>query len=194
MLTAAQLRQRKIDTIKLCLSFAFAVKHYLRGEDGLDWDDYVDVVPPYFLRGIYDNIPSHSSGNNSYTIPGHVRSASPDSLPDGSRQSSLDATKRIRVKRSIPTLSSRTPLLQGGDENGHKSIDVHADVTMPLPIMHVASCFLIIPFRTNGFAECLTKFLMLSSNSRGKVIWTLLAQRVSRFGSFSLWFTIESMQ
>ena len=35
-LTPTQLRRRKVDAIKLSLCFAYAVKHYLRGEDGLD--------------------------------------------------------------------------------------------------------------------------------------------------------------
>ncbi|TFY74310.1 hypothetical protein EWM64_g9702, partial [Hericium alpestre] len=39
-MTAAQLRRVKADALKLCVSFVFAVKHYLREEDGLHWEDY----------------------------------------------------------------------------------------------------------------------------------------------------------
>ncbi|CDO69047.1 hypothetical protein BN946_scf184834.g54 [Trametes cinnabarina] len=55
-LTPTQLRRRKVDAIKLCLCFAYAVKHYLRGEDGLEWEDYAGILPPSTARlaqGLY---------------------------------------------------------------------------------------------------------------------------------------------
>ncbi|OSC97655.1 UPF0187-domain-containing protein [Trametes coccinea BRFM310] len=55
-LTPSQLRRRKVDAIKLCLSFAYAVKHYLRGEDGLEWEDYAGILPASTARlaqGLY---------------------------------------------------------------------------------------------------------------------------------------------
>jgi putative membrane protein len=133
-----------MDVVKLSLSFAFAVKHYLRGEDGLDWNDYLDVMPSYFLRsGIDDSIVLDGSNRSSsygammgssitMTKPPRTESPQPNS-----GASTPDATKRIRVKRSNPTLSVRTPLLQRGSEDGHHGIDVHTEVTMPLPLMCV---------------------------------------------------------
>ncbi|KAI0350112.1 UPF0187-domain-containing protein [Trametes cingulata] len=55
-LSPSQLRRRKVDAIKLCLCFAYAVKHYLRGEDGLDWEDYAGILPASTARlaqGLY---------------------------------------------------------------------------------------------------------------------------------------------
>jgi len=162
-LTAAQLRRKKVDAVKLVLSFAFAVKHYLRGEDGLDWNDYLDVMPSSFLRsGIDDNMAlSSSTRSSSYgalmgssiTMTSKPRTGSPER---DSRASTPDATKRIRVKRSNPTLSTRTPLLgvQGGGEGGHRGIDVHAEVTMPLPLIiaHEIS-HQLFQFKRDGFLE-----------------------------------------
>ena len=42
---ASQLRRCKIEDLYLCLSFMFATKHYLRGEDGVNWADYQGIFP-----------------------------------------------------------------------------------------------------------------------------------------------------
>ncbi|GAW07418.1 UPF0187-domain-containing protein [Lentinula edodes] len=48
--TASQLHRIKSEALHLCLAFPFALKHYLRGEDGLNWSDYHDVLPKNFAR------------------------------------------------------------------------------------------------------------------------------------------------
>jgi hypothetical protein len=145
-LTAAQLRRKKVDVVKLCLAFAFAVKHYLRGEDGMEWDDYLDVIPAHLRSGVHNCTTTNSSRSSSYaavlvhqnTSVGSMskpRTASPDHIKDDNGRCMPDATKRIRVKRSSHTISSSTPLLKSGNDDDHRVIDVHADVTIPLPLM-----------------------------------------------------------
>ena len=132
-ITASQLRKQKQDLIKLSLAYAIAVKHYLRGEDGLDWDDYLDVLPTSFLKLGHSDRPSPEIPSlGSSIIASSPTSPSP---MDGGRETP-DATKRIKVKRSKRNLSRRTTLLEGSHWNaGYSAIDVHADITMPLPLM-----------------------------------------------------------
>ncbi|KAG5649695.1 hypothetical protein H0H81_002470 [Sphagnurus paluster] len=52
--TLAQLRRRKIEALKLCLSFAFAAKHYLRGEDGVKYDDFHISKSTLYLANFFD--------------------------------------------------------------------------------------------------------------------------------------------
>ncbi|PIL30455.1 hypothetical protein GSI_07154 [Ganoderma sinense ZZ0214-1] len=99
-LTPAQLRRRKVDAIKLSLCFAYAVKHYLRGEDGLDWDDYAGILPAptaRLYRGLYQppnkdykysnpgiNTNGKSTGYASYAATEFTtRRASPDAIDTG---------------------------------------------------------------------------------------------------------------
>lgn len=144
-LTHAQLRRKKVEAIHLCLSFAYAAKHYLRGEDGVDYPDYIGVLPPSFAK--YDNPQgyaiNHASSPTSYTtvrptheIGGSTRSNSmtrsgtltPDTLKS-------DPTKRIRAKRSKTQLASdQTPLLGAS----FRTIDFHSfgeEASMPLPLI-----------------------------------------------------------
>jgi len=164
-LTAAQLRQKKTIAVRLCLAFAFAVKHYLRGEDGLGWEDYVDVIPAYLLRsGIDGHALSKDSRNSSYaaittrpsTPAGSInmtRTSSPDCITDSIGKSTPDATKRVRIKRSNPTLSSKTPLLANGSDD-HRSIDMHPEATMPFPsiLAHEIS-HMLFQFKRDGYLE-----------------------------------------
>jgi len=135
--TAGQLRKQKQDLIKLCLGYAFAVKHYLRGEDGLDWDDYLDVLPASFLKlGPNDR----TTSENPSLVSSMVASSSTNSpiTPNGRQdgRETPDATRRIRVKRSKRNLSRRLTLLEGSQWHpGYSTIDVHADITMPLPLI-----------------------------------------------------------
>jgi len=132
-ITAGQLRKQKQDVIKLCLGYGFAVKHYLRGEDGLDWDDYLDILPASFFKLGYND--RTTSENRSLVAPSPDSSpASPNPIDDG--RETPDATKRIRVKRSKPSLPRRSTLLEGSHwHGGYSAIDVHADITMPLPLI-----------------------------------------------------------
>jgi putative membrane protein len=148
-ISVAHLRKRKIDALRLCLSFAFAVKHYLRGEDGTQWDDYTDVLPASFAR--FDEVGCNTQKTSgSYAA---TRSSSVSASQDGSQsgRASPDATKRIRVKRSKPKLSASqdTPLLLSNTVT-HRSVEFHpfADqASLPLPLMfalYQLSIFLVV--------------------------------------------------
>ncbi|KAG5354176.1 hypothetical protein C0989_003689 [Termitomyces sp. Mn162] len=141
--TASQLRHRKIEAVKLALSFAFAAKHYVRGEDGTRCDDYVGVLPPSFAR--FDEVGfnlEHTSTPMAYPATGECSnvqecrsgSSTPDHKPD--------ATKRVRHKRSKQntfvsgSVTPATPLLG----SAHRTIDFHAyadEASFPLPLMSV---------------------------------------------------------
>jgi len=131
-LTEGHLRQRKTHALKLCLSFAIAVKHYLREEDGTHWPDYVDALPASFS-------PLNESG---YITPRTVepgpytftRSSSKACSQEGliSGRSSPGATKRVRVKRSkVDLVSQTTPLLN----KSYRNLEVNQ--SMPLPLAWV---------------------------------------------------------
>lgn len=135
--TASQLRRCKIDALYLCLSFMFATKHYLRGEDGVNWADYQGILPTSFRR-------FNETGNSSHKTYAAIgkeftsanREASVNS--SGSSESRRDATKRIRVKRSNQQISNQsTPLLP----DNHKNADIHQrpdEGSLPLPLMYVS--------------------------------------------------------
>ncbi len=147
-ITPLQLRRRKSDALKLILSFVYAVKHYLREEDGMEWEDYVDVVPESFTR-LYSRRQSRrssvSTGYNAMSelssSNGNSRSASPSrgGCTDGS--STPVATKRVRVKRSSDKVpSARSPLVPGV----HSTINFEAytDVSIPFPLVCVGRSLL----------------------------------------------------
>lgn len=152
--TAKELRRKKVETIKLCVSFAFAVKHYLRGEDGLEWEDYVGILPPSVARLAQ---PSSGASRKSSAFTSYAATASTSRSDSGPasrdepgeessspvRTTATDATKRIRVKRSKDRLkqpgvrSSKTPLLNVL----HQTIDFNADpdsLSTPLPLVYVS--------------------------------------------------------
>ncbi|KAK7043676.1 hypothetical protein VNI00_008287 [Paramarasmius palmivorus] len=151
--TAAQIRRRKVDALHLCLAFAFAVKHYLRGEDGLNWGDYRDVLPAGFAR--FDE-----TGNNSTTLQSSANySATANSnAAGGAAPSDLtirpDATKRVRPKRSKNKISGvTTPLLS----DTHRTVEFHpfadhASIPLPLLISHELTRALFW-FRREGYLE-----------------------------------------
>ncbi|KAI0713380.1 Bestrophin, RFP-TM, chloride channel-domain-containing protein [Earliella scabrosa] len=182
-LTPAKLRRRKVDAIKLCLCFSYAVKHYLRGEDGLDWEDYAGILPASTSRlfqGLYQPpnkdykyVTGKSTAFTSYAATEHTtRRASPEGMGTGSStpglegvdldiergRGTVDATKRIRVKRSKDRLKgpgqrSTTPLLSSLQH----TIDFSADpdsLSTPLPmvIAHELS-HALFKFRRDGYLE-----------------------------------------
>lgn len=124
IITPKQLERRKADALHLCLAFAFAVKHYLRGEDGTNWEDYRGLLPSSFLQ-------AEDMGYRSDTYSA-TRSSSPSPSDSSTGAASLDrpnATKRVRVKRSKRHLVSQTtPLL---------SIQFVEETSLPLPLMLV---------------------------------------------------------
>ncbi|KAH9830920.1 UPF0187-domain-containing protein [Rhodofomes roseus] len=171
-LTAAQLRRRKVDALKLCAAYAYSVKHYLRGEDGLDWEDYVGVLPASTAQLARYGVPTRrTSAAVSYaatarTSPGGFltpdEANSPSNLGDAEgRSPSADATKRIRVKRSkdklkqASTRTARTPLLS--ERALHQTIDFHPhpetlSTPLPLVIAHELSRLLFF-FKRDGYLE-----------------------------------------
>ena len=173
--TAGQLRKQKQDVVKLCLGYAFAVKHYLRGEDGLDWDDYLDVLPTSFLKlGYNDRTTSENRSLGSSLVAPSPDSSSASAGPIDDGRETPDATKRIRVKRSKPNLSRRSTLLEGSHwHGGYSAIDVHADITMPLPLMCAFSHWLSWNSVDSGPTASHMKFLVHCSPSSGRVFWKM---------------------
>jgi len=119
----------KVNTLHLCLSFAFAVKHYVRDEDGLHWDDYQGILPAGFAR--FDEVGNfttkfHPSTSYQSTVNG---SDTDDLVPKNI------ATKRVRPKRSKPKISAvTTPLLS----ESHSTVEFHAfadHASLPLPLL-----------------------------------------------------------
>jgi len=72
-LTASALKAQKVQALRLLLSYAFAVKHHLRGEDGTEWDDYRGVLPAGFSKDNlgYDRI-NRNGGYSSSSSVGKV--------------------------------------------------------------------------------------------------------------------------
>jgi putative membrane protein len=155
-LTAAQLRRRKIEAIKLSLSFAFATKHYLREEDGIYYEDYADVLPASFSR--FDEttcstqqtmIPASyaATRNNAAPSQDDPRGCSRRTSP--AAESTPAATKRVRPKRSkqiTDITGQNSPLLR----DTHQTVEFHpfADhLTLPLPLAFV---FVLILFRLSN--------------------------------------------
>ncbi|KAF9230783.1 Bestrophin, RFP-TM, chloride channel-domain-containing protein [Melanogaster broomeanus] len=139
-LTHAELKRQKIETLQLCVAFTYAVKHYLRGEDGAEYSDLVGVLPPYFTAN--DDFGNTTQPRNtspaSYAATDNIVS---DNGPS-SRRPSVDATKRVRRKRSKknvdPHLSGcTTPLLS----NSHQTVEFHScanRISTPLPLVLVS--------------------------------------------------------
>jgi ion channel-forming bestrophin family protein len=168
-ITTSELRKRKVKALKLCVCFAFAVKHYLRSEDGLDWADYTGILPASVVRLAQPSTSRRTSAWTSYAATEHTsrddsaaasgderedecehssRSSSHPPVQAGSgtevRKENADATKRIRVKRSkdklkLPGVKSSKTPLLSGL---HQTIDFHSDpdsLTTPLPLVSVLS-------------------------------------------------------
>ncbi|KAG8217466.1 hypothetical protein J3R82DRAFT_5611 [Butyriboletus roseoflavus] len=138
-LTHADVKRQKIEILRYCVGFVYAVKHYLRGEDGADYGDLAGVLPPHFS----------SHGDLGYNINRHHPSVLSYAAMQGSSDASIgdrrsvDATKRVKRKRSkkntgpqTHTPGSTTPLLS----DSHETVEFHpyADhMSMPLPLMFV---------------------------------------------------------
>ncbi|KAF7304691.1 hypothetical protein MKEN_01183200 [Mycena kentingensis (nom. inval.)] len=152
--TPQQLYRRKKETLHLSLAFVYATKHYLRGEDGIHWEDYKGILPSSFLRS-----DAEVGYNTQSTTPGGTYAATSlaGSVSMGKSSDTLlkgDATKRVRPKRSKHQIvSANTPLLSGT----HRTVEFHPfadDTSMPLPltIAHELNRKLF-GFRREGFLE-----------------------------------------
>ncbi|TFK42892.1 Bestrophin, RFP-TM, chloride channel-domain-containing protein [Crucibulum laeve] len=175
-ITLAHLRRRKVEALKLCLSFAFATKHYLRGEDGLNYADYNGVLPANFARFDetgYNTQKSTATGSYAATNNSLSRDASISgrTTPDINRP---DATKRIRVKRSKQQLPEpNTPLLSGT----RRSVEFHPfsdDASLPLPLIIAHELTrLLFQFRREGFLETVGP---AGTNAMGQLIQSMVDQ------------------
>lgn len=178
--TAGQLRKEKQDVIKLCLGYGFAVKHYLRGEDGLDWDDYHDVLPASFFKlGHNDRTTSEnpSLGSSLVSSSPIISPAAANRVGEG--RETPDATKRIRVKRSKRNLSRKVTLLEGSYwHEGYSAIDIHADITMPIPLMSVFSHWSFRNVIDTRATVLRTRYLAHCSLSSGRAFSKRLGQPV----------------
>lgn len=153
-LTSFQLRRRKVEALQLCLFFVFATKHYLRGEDGMDHEDYQGIMPQSFVRSReissasqsrYDVTKQSDGSSLAANAPGD--SPSDTTSVYGHSQygtNKIDATKRVRAKRSKPQFANQaTPLMSGKPAS---NTDLHINTlegSMPLPLM----CVHLIAFR-----------------------------------------------
>ncbi|KAG8751652.1 hypothetical protein FRC14_007710 [Serendipita sp. 396] len=112
---ADHLRNEKIRFMKLLVAFAIATKHHLRNEPGLDYEDYIGLLPPELYR-------DGSSGWESTTAanPDHSFTYSP-----------TQAKPRPNALRQ-PTPS--TPLLS----DSQRTVEFHAypeRQAMPIPLV-----------------------------------------------------------
>ena len=118
------------------------MKHYLREEDGVYWEDYRGVLPESFARSDEigfntqrtEGTKSYAATQNSSVCKGE-RSLNSRTAPDDLKP---DATKRVRVKRSKKQLSGPTAPLLGGTR---LSVGYHAyanEVSLPLPLVSVS--------------------------------------------------------
>jgi len=135
-LTPGQVRVQKIEALQYCLAFAYAVKHYVRGEDGIHHEDFSGVLPLSFASRInVEGSRRHSPDYGSLSGGGSEEGKSSSSFLAG-------ATKRVKPKRSKRNMVPNTPQVSGSNTpllNGpHQSIEFcrpAEDLTMPLPLM-----------------------------------------------------------
>ncbi|KAF5330581.1 hypothetical protein D9619_005909 [Psilocybe cf. subviscida] len=158
----AHLKKRKTEVLRLALSFVIATKHYLRGEDGINYPDYLGVLPPSIARFDFEGTGAgqRTGRTGSYSATRNQSlSTSVDDMSKASNAGDLpdlrpDATKRVRAKRSKQQLVSQsTPLLH----ESHRAIDFHHftdDASLPLPLIiaHELSRN-VYGFRRDGFLE-----------------------------------------
>lgn len=151
-LNAAQLTKRKTDVIKLCISFAYAVKNHLRNEFGLVHEDYVGILPASFTRfeesgydktympvSMSSSYASTLKNSNSWNPP--KDGAKDDATADdgGSTPPTASDTptpSRLASRRNISIPNARTPLLS----ESHRTVEFHAyaeHMTTPLPMLSV---------------------------------------------------------
>ncbi|KIJ27858.1 hypothetical protein M422DRAFT_215649 [Sphaerobolus stellatus SS14] len=136
LLTSSNLLNEKVKTLKLLLSYAFSVKHHLRGEDGVDWPDYKDVLPPSFTR--FDQIGYDRTVTRSYSSV---------SLRGRNKKT------RVAAAQIIAETGSSTPLLT----DSYHTVEFHPypdHLSLPLPmvIAHEVTR-LLYKFKRSGYLE-----------------------------------------
>ncbi|TDL27602.1 UPF0187-domain-containing protein [Rickenella mellea] len=152
-----QLRQKKINAVKLCVSFAFAVKHHLRDEPGLDYADYEDVLPSSFAR--FDEL-----GFDTTSTPPMAQSFASVKPSPTTEEVSSHRRHHHRPKHHPAHLHGSSGSLQP-DQNtpllsdSHRTVQFHpfADqgaLPLPLIIAHELSRTLF-KFKRDGYLETL---------------------------------------
>ncbi|KAF9264875.1 hypothetical protein L218DRAFT_998351 [Marasmius fiardii PR-910] len=173
-LSTSQIRHMKINFLHLCLSFALAVKHYVRDEDGLHWDDYHGVLPSGFAR--FDeagNFITKTQLSSSYQA-----TVNSDISDVGTTQSIRNhATKRVRPKRSKTKVSGvTTPLLT----ESHRTVEFHAfseHTSLPLPLLIAHELTrLLFWFRREGLLETVGP---AGTNAMNQIIQSMVDQMTS---------------
>lgn len=127
-ITPDSLKARKIEAVRLALAFAFAVKHYLRGQDCLDWEDYTSLIPESLAS--YDILGYKELKNNER----HIGLTGEVTLANGSvddETPTYGPCKRIRPDRVQKKNAQPESRLMS------RSPDCHSSATMPLPVMWV---------------------------------------------------------
>ncbi|KAF7338456.1 hypothetical protein MVEN_02071600 [Mycena venus] len=176
--TDQQLTRRKIEVLRLGLSFVYAVKasYYFFPHPLLSLTIFaaktgctgkttvVSVIPTSFIR------PDEMGYNTQRTAAGNSYAATRNSSV-GNLSSSVgnlsgtstetinksDATKRVRPKRSKHQVTSTTPLLSGTTGTTNRTVEFHpfadeASMPLPLAIAHeITRC--LFNFRRDGFLE-----------------------------------------
>ncbi|CAE6433349.1 unnamed protein product [Rhizoctonia solani] len=175
VITSASLRTEKERALKLMVAFVVAVKHHLRSEQGVEYPDYLGLLPPDFSK--FDNRGFNKSGkhgNRDYSrlndstainIPGKNGQASGHSHGLSSSVGDMDATL---VPGSVPRSPhritflgnkgaapdpERDPLL-GGEATTveFRPYDTRKSLPMPLIIAHELTR-LIHKFRRSGMLD-----------------------------------------
>lgn len=142
-MTPERLRKLKIDAIKLCVAFAYGVKHRLRNEHGFNYEDYNGVLPQRFTR--YDEFgygtSSSPSAYSSYQgTPAETISRRRSDI-NGNHNANMvergEVGHGLHIQTDSVTLSNdpQAPLL--GDS--HRTVEFHSNFghSLPIPLLYV---------------------------------------------------------
>ncbi|KDQ59550.1 hypothetical protein JAAARDRAFT_33130 [Jaapia argillacea MUCL 33604] len=158
-LTPHQVHRKKVEVLKLCVSFAYAVRHYLREEDGTHYDDFRGVLPHSFAK--FDE-GGYTTTTKSSPRASYVSIAQTNGKSEGGQTVSESgtvtppegaATKRVRPKRSKGKVGPTTPLLS----DSHRTVQFHPysePLSLPLPLLiaHEISRAIFM-FKRDGLLE-----------------------------------------
>lgn len=81
-MSKSSIRTEKIRAVKLAVSYAYAVKHSLRGDDDVEHEDYQGILPQDILRVGHAGLPSsYTEDRMTGTTPGpHMSSVHVNTL------------------------------------------------------------------------------------------------------------------
>ncbi|KAG9018882.1 hypothetical protein FRB90_008647 [Tulasnella sp. 427] len=172
------IKAEKIYLIKLLLSFVYAAVHHLRGETGLDYEDYDGVLPPSFTYTPPESATSRFIDANTLfnryvaysSIGGGIAAqvASQTRRPSSSRRAShtsqqqqLQQEQQVRSVPSVAILSDdderaptptneRTPLV--GQHTAVSMPSASAYLPLPLVLAHEITKT-IYDFKKKGYIE-----------------------------------------